>query len=163
MNVTIEKVAGRGAINTRPAGQTFLERCSMSSISTSSFSFNPDGGLIGNTRFQSDHPSELSASFQADLETSNRQAFSDDPAIDALFVAEMERRDAKALAQEKARLTPDNEIQLSVGLAGGNKFAAAVRLGRKVYKLGAFKLESTAWIAARLKATELRRKLSLAI
>ena len=135
----------------------------MSSLSPSAFSYNGDGHLIGNSRFNSGHPDECTAQLAEMNSHFGYDRQPTDAEIDRMFIEEMERRDAKALAQERARVTPDNEIQLSVGLAGGNKFAAAVRLGRKVYKLGAFKLESTAWIAARLKATELRRKLSLAI
>ena len=139
-----KKVAGRGATNTRPAGQTFLERCSMSSISNAAFTFNGDQTLIGNTRFQSGCADELSA---AASEFDDEVPLHPDPEIDRLFEAEMIRRDAFASSAG---------IEHRVGCAAGGKFTASVRDGTRVHSLGKFKSERDAWTACQQKAAELR-------
>lgn len=70
-------------------------------------------------------------------------AYSEDPAIDAAYVAEMIRRDAVAAA---------NKIELSVGLAAGGKFAASVCKGTRIYRVGKFGTEREAWLGAQAKA-----------
>ena len=117
----------------------------MSSISPSAFTFNGDQTLIGNTRFQSGFADELSAA--ASSECDGDVPPHPDPEIDRLFEAEMTRRDAFASSAG---------IEQWVGCAAGGKFAASVREGSRVHRLGKFKSERDAWTACQQKVVELR-------
>ena len=127
----------------------------MSTISNSAFTFNQDGWLVGVNRFASGMADELSPAVAAEMdEAFNYRMPPNEAEIDRMYEAEMIRRDA---------LASNARIELSVATATGGKYAAAVRKGLKVYKLGKFTLESSAWVACQHKAAELRREyLSLA-
>lgn len=122
----------------------------MSSLSSSAFTLNSDGHLIGSNRYASGMADELSPAIAAEMdEAFNYRMPPNEAEIDRMYEAEMIRRDT---------LASNARIELSVATATGGKYAAAVRKGSKVYKLGKFTLESSAWVACQHKAAELRRE-----
>lgn len=133
----------------------------MSIVSPSAFSYNSDSHLIGVNRYQSGHPDECTAQLAEMNAALGYDRQPDEAEIDRMYEEHMRQLDDAAVLEELASLQPAEDIQLSIGMTTGNKFAAAVRMGGKVYKLGAFKLESSAWIAAQNKASQLRNELAL--
>lgn len=122
----------------------------MSTVSSHAFTYNGDQTLIGNSRFQSGMPDELSPAVAAEMDAAfNYRMPPNDSEIDKQYEAEMIRRDA---------LASSAKIVLSVSTASGGKFAGAVRVGRTVHKCGTFKSETAAWVAVQVKAAILRRE-----
>ena len=128
----------------------FRKGSAMSTVSSHAFSYNGDGHLIGNSRFQSGCPDELSPELAAEMDAHfGYRMPPTDVEIDLQYEREMIRRDTMA---------SNAGIEQSVGMATGGRFTAVVRQGKRLFKLGKFLTERAAWLACEHKAAELRRE-----
>lgn len=126
----------------------------MSTVSPTGDSYNPED--VQPARFIG-HPDELSPAIQAEMNSHfgyDRQP--DERDIDAMYEARMQTLDL--VAARTAAM-----IELSVGVAGKNKFEARVRCGTKWHKLGRFTNENLAVEACHRRAAALRAGLGLTV
>ena len=152
------KNAARGGGTPEQRGQTFLRKVQrMSFLITVPPSCNPDGELVLFNRRSSGHADELSpklvAEMMADLGPVQPPT---DAELDAMFEADMARRDAEAAATAREA----EDIELSVSVAGKGKYRGEVRHAGKRFKFGPYKAERDVWLAIYAKADQIRATLN---